>query len=270
MQNTSLVMNFYLRALLLICALLAETAASQAGVNELNSCNAIFRTSSTSLNKYATDLGSLMSIQSTQNPEFSPLRTTKFLATKTLPEGGVIQIGPNLFRASIEGIRFELLSAPESSGIQQQSNWCWAACIKMVLNYYNIPITQAQIVRYGFGELIDRAGGYTEILGTLNNWFATLDNRLVKVQATLLDPTKTTDWVQLVVKGQPLIVGLADSFIGASGHAYVIKAVDFSILERGLIIQTVTLANPWPTSQSEITLSWQDFSRRQLGLYVIY
>ena len=29
---------------------------------------------------------------------------------------------------------------------QLNSQWCWAACIKMVLNYYGVSITQKQIV----------------------------------------------------------------------------------------------------------------------------
>ena len=26
--------------------------------------------------------------------------------------------------------------------IQEQSNWCWAACVEMVIRYYNEPATQ--------------------------------------------------------------------------------------------------------------------------------
>ena len=35
---------------------------------------------------------------------------------------------------------------------QQQSEWCWAASIQMILNYYGIPATQQEIVTRTYAD----------------------------------------------------------------------------------------------------------------------
>ena len=41
-------------------------------------------------------------------------------------------------------------------GKQRSLNWCWAACIQMVLNFHRIPVTQEQVVKKTLGKLVDR------------------------------------------------------------------------------------------------------------------
>lgn len=181
-----------------------------------------------------------------------------------------IQIAPNVYHAGIDETRFQYYSAPETAGRQLQSNWCWAASSKMVLNYYGIPISQQQIVSYVFGLPIDRPGGAKEILSALNSWFVTLSNEKVRVRAVLLDPTKSAEWVPLLVRGQPLIVGLSGAETNVPGHAYVLKSIRFSPIAGGVAVHELTLADPWPTSPSEKTLTWSEFSARQIGLYAVF
>ncbi len=181
-----------------------------------------------------------------------------------------VQVATNVYHAGIDETRFQFLSAPQTLGRQQQSNWCWAASAKMVLNYYGIPITQTQIVSYVFGLPVDQPGGSKEILRALNNGFSTITGERVQVRAALLDPTKSAEWVPFLENGQPLIVGLAGAATNVPGHAYVLKSIVFSRVPGGVIVHSLTLADPWPTSPVETTLGWDEFMRRQLGLYIVH
>ena len=80
------------------------------------------------------------------------------------------QIQPGLYAAGVPSDEFEYFAAPQSSGRQRQTNWCWAASIQMVLNYHGINASQEEIVARCFGELVDRPGQPADILGTLNGW----------------------------------------------------------------------------------------------------
>ncbi len=153
------------------------------------------------------------------------------------PSSGIVPLGANLFQATIDLQRFELFSAPSTSGRQRSANWCWASCIKMVLNYYGIPINQRQIVEQIFGTTMDVPGGAREILTTLNNFFITLDGELVKPRAQLLDPTTTTTWLDLLATGRPLILCL-------SGHAYVVKSATFSVQQNSNAIIFSDVSGP--------------------------
>src|SRR5690606_1346325 len=54
------------------------------------------------------------------------------------------------------GVPTSDFSAIATFGKQRNTNWCWAACIQMVLNYYNIPVAQEQIVKRTLGKLADK------------------------------------------------------------------------------------------------------------------
>jgi hypothetical protein len=198
------------------------------------------------------------------------LRLSPRTPSKTLPDGGVLQLGNNLYRASIAENRFEFLSAPESLGVQEQANWCWAACIKMTLNYYDIPITQAQIVSYIHGAPVNKPGSTENILRVLNNLFATETSQLVRARAALIDPNSTAIWVQLLANKRPVIAALAGVGANPVGHAVLIKGVDFSVFPGGVQVHSVILSDPGPNSPSETTMGWEEFSKRNQGVFVIY
>ena len=73
---------------------------------------------------------------------------------------------------------------------QRNSQWCWAAAIQMVLNYYGVNILQEQIVArtYGtdpYGRLPDWAGRLDAITTNLNNWSIDNAGRTCVVLSTL-------------------------------------------------------------------------------------
>ncbi len=47
---------------------------------------------------------------------------------------------------------------------QKEENWCWAACIEMVLHYQGVSVSQNDIVRRVFGYAADRGGTIYDII----------------------------------------------------------------------------------------------------------
>ena len=44
-----------------------------------------------------------------------------------------------------------------ASAAQLQTEWCWAASVQMVLNWYNVPVKQVDVVERIYGKPIDEA-----------------------------------------------------------------------------------------------------------------
>lgn len=134
---------------------------------------------------------------------------------------------------------------------QNNSQWCWAAAIQMVLNYYDVDITQEQIVArtYGtdpYGNLPNWPGSFQAITVALNNWSIDNDGDPYQVMASLNwgAPTPSILLSELQA-GRPVIVGYSSG--PNSGHAVVITAASFTSSSIGPIIQSVVVRDPWPS-----------------------
>lgn len=137
---------------------------------------------------------------------------------------------------------------------QRNSQWCWAASIQMVLNYYGVNISQEQIVArtYGsdpYGNLPNWPGSFEAITANLNNWSVDNHGQRYQVMATLNwgAPTPRV-LLQELSQGRPVIVGYRSG--PNSGHAVVITAASFTPSPNGPIIQSVVARDPWPSEQN--------------------
>ena len=59
----------------------------------------------------------------------------------TMPVGNT-----GYFVAGVPTEEFVHFAAPEGAGRQKMENWCWAACIQMVLNYHGLYVDQKDVV----------------------------------------------------------------------------------------------------------------------------
>ena len=140
------------------------------------------------------------------------------------------------------------------SASQTNSQWCWAASIQMVLNYYGVDIDQPQIVQrtYGtddFGNLPNWPGSFQAIHRNLNNW--NIDSRgryRVVANIGMGAPTPRT-LVQELSQGHPVIIGYKTG--RNSGHAVVITAVSYSQTPQGPIIHSIVVRDPWPSRRNQ-------------------
>lgn len=141
-------------------------------------------------------------------------------------------------------------------------NWCWAACIQMVLNYHGLYVDQGQIVDRIFGVRVDRPATGEQILAALTGWAPDSRGRRSAIYANAQDlsPASVVDDLD---KKWPLIVGLAGPRGAASGHAYVMTAAYFSRDQWGQpIIHRVVLRDPMPGFPSRIELDADEFGQR--------
>lgn len=137
---------------------------------------------------------------------------------------------------------------------QHNSQWCWAASIQMVLNYYGVNINQAQIVArsYGvgpMGQLPDWPGSFQTITANLNNW--SIDNNGTPYVVTAFlgggAPTPAILLEELNNR-RPVIVAYQSG--PNSGHAVVITAASYTPSPYGPIVQSIIVRDPFPTPEN--------------------
>ena len=152
-----------------------------------------------------------------------------------------------------------------SFGKQHSMNWCWAACIQMILNYNAIPVLQEQIVKRTLGELIDKPADPSMMFKALNGWEVDVYGNNVLVSSNFYSTDIKEITVFLGTK-KPLIVGLEQP--GSNiGHAYVLIGMYYETTfknngETSYTPYSVMLVDPWPDNINIKEISWDEFVYR--------
>lgn len=181
----------------------------------------------------------------------------------------IIQLGPNYFSAGIPSQEFEFYSAAQYSGRQRQTNWCWAACVQMVLNYHGLYVTQEQVVQKIYGNLVDQPAGQQQIMNALSGWAPNYQGRVSQIFCQS-GVTSINDITNNLAYKWPLIVGLSNPQ-GGVGHAYVLTAIYYSTdMYNNTVPDKVVLRDPWPGSPSRQEMSWYEFSNRVMMAFKVW
>lgn len=178
------------------------------------------------------------------------------------------QYGQNYFGCGIPTNEFEFMRAQSiNRGAQIQSNWCWAACIQMVLNYHGLYVSQVDAVTKIYGSpYVDRPANERQILNALSGWAPDTRGRYSSINA-YGGYTSVQEIINGLSQKWPLIVGLSNPN-GGVGHAYVLTGIfysnqyDFYGNVIGVVPDKVVLRDPWPTSPSRQEMSWIEFQQR--------
>lgn len=181
----------------------------------------------------------------------------------------IVQLGSNYFVAGILSEEFKVYSAPEKEGKQRQSNWCWAACTQMVLNYHGLYVSQEQIVQRVYGNLVDQPANKQQITYALSGWAPNYYGRISHVfcESSITNVNEITS--NLAYKW-PLIVGLINPN-NDIGHAYVLTAIYYSIdMYNNTIPHKVVLRDPMPGMLSKQEMSWGEFSNRVMMAFKVW
>jgi hypothetical protein len=166
------------------------------------------------------------------------------------------------FVAGVPSEEFVHFAAPESSGRQRMENWCWAACIQMVLNYHGLYVDQKDIVARVFGQAVDRPANGQQMLSALSGWAPDSRGRRSAIYADASHIDHATI-VNDLDKKWPLIVGLRGARGAATGHAYVLTAAYFTQDPRGgPVVHRVVLRDPFPGYPSRVELDINEFTQR--------
>lgn len=166
----------------------------------------------------------------------------------------IVQVGPGLFAAGVPSNQFQFFAAP-----QRMSNWCWAACVQMTLNYHGLFVSQEMVVQRIFGNQINQPGQPQMILAALSGWSADARGRFSAIHASPY-VIRGSQIVGDLANRWPLIVGLRGNPIG---HAYVLTGVYYTVnqFNNEPIFQGVVLRDPWPGNPSRKEMTWAEFEQ---------
>lgn len=171
------------------------------------------------------------------------------------------------------GISENEFSSIASFGKQHSMNWCWAACIQMILNYNAIPVLQEQIVKRTLGKLVDKPADPNIMFRALNGWEVDVYGNKVLVSSNFYS-TDTKEITTFLATKKPLIVGLRQQGTNI-GHAYVLIGMFYETVfknngEVSYKPHSVLLVDPWPGNNSIKDISWSDFADRLNVSYKVW
>ncbi|MDO7138142.1 C39 family peptidase [Algibacter lectus] len=174
-------------------------------------------------------------------------------------QGRIFQIdGKNDFAAAVKTEQFVYYKAAVKT--QEQSNWCWAACIQMVLKYQGLYVEQCDIVKKAFkmSSCIDKPADCYTIEDGVDGW--SINGQQISGEVDF--SASSYELIDQLAYINPVIIGL--NMPGQNiGHAYVLTAVFFKYDSNNRKIPyKVVLRDPWPDNQSRQEFGWNDFVNR--------
>ena len=123
---------------------------------------------------------------------------------------------------------------------QHQTQWCWAACIQMIMTYYSHPVTQERIVLETWGNIANMPAAEEQILEALNREWVDEHGQEFYTTASAY-ATDVATAVQQLQLDRPLI-------IGTNHHAMLLTALSFTRddLQSRFIVHDARVRDPWP------------------------
>ncbi len=135
------------------------------------------------------------------------------------------RLGFNYYMSGIPTFEF-YVRALEQNTDQKQTNWCWAACVQMVLNYHGLYVTQEQVVARIFGKLVNQPAKRWQIKRALSGWAFNYRGGLSYIFSKM-GFNSANEIVYYLSRKWPFIVGLRNPN-NDIGHAYVLTAIYYS------------------------------------------
>ncbi len=181
--------------------------------------------------------------------------------------GGCSPRGAGESELLMVGIPTDRMSKSAAEQIGQ--NWCWAACIQMVLSARGVESDQPTIVQRTFGSLLDMPGSSVDIGQNLTGWFESKSGRTFLTASVVAGHPKAGLLYSYLRGRMPVILAIQST--GATvGHAVVVTAAVFKTTPHGLEIREVVIRDPSPefaSTSGRRTLSEAEFS--STGWYVL-
>lgn len=157
---------------------------------------------------------------------------------------------------------------------QKATNWCWAACAQMILNYYKVPIDQEQIVERIKGSKIDEPAYPKEAVLSMTGPFKNQYGYYSLVSTNVYRyPLKAAQIVKALTKDRPLMVGYMPIPNASIGHMVVITAVEYEALAGGgkddVKLLSFIVRDPWPDNPSRRVFNADEFVPAINSFYTI-
>lgn len=153
------------------------------------------------------------------------------------PRGQIVAIDNSVFVALVD------TSIENCIRVQEKDNWCWAACIQMVLQYNDMRKSQSEIVRHVYGSAYNWTASGNEIAEAFNGWNG------FRVHSF---NTKTAQsFIDEIAAGHPLIIGYEE-------HAYLLTHIYYKKTTNGRLSPfKIIMINP--KLGKEEVFNWDTF-----------
>lgn len=153
------------------------------------------------------------------------------------PRGQIVSIDNSVFVAMVDS------SIEDCVCVQEKENWCWAACVQMMLSYQGVHKSQTAIVEAEYGSPYNWTASGNEIAEVFNGWNGFRAKSFKSKSAQIL--------IDELVGHSPLLVGTGE-------HAYLLTHIYFNKEYSGkLCPMKVVLFNP--KNGKEEVRDWSDF-----------
>ncbi len=152
---------------------------------------------------------------------------------------------------------------------QEETNWCWAACLEMSFSCLGNRVSQQNIVKATWGDIRNAPASPADIVKTVNREYVNNLGGRFRPKAQLLDRTFTifTNMGALastydhVAAGKPAIVGTVNS--DGTGHATMLTHMSVRRpIGRGAgpELHSARVYDPWGGSGSRV-FTLEDWNR---------
>lgn len=137
---------------------------------------------------------------------------------------------------------------------QENTNWCWAASIQMILEHYKVYKTQTEIIERTFGrnyngELPNLGGSVQTISNNLNNWEVDYIGRPSEIKSVFYaHPPSSAELVYFLKDKQPIYLSYKSS--SSTNHAIVITSCRYFETTDGPQVVDLTVRDPWPSKEN--------------------
>lgn len=153
------------------------------------------------------------------------------------PRGQIVAIDNFVFVAMVD------TSIEDCICIQEKENWCWAACVQMILRYNSQYVSQSDIAARVFGDSFNRTASGNQIESAFDGW------RGYSVYSS--QSKKYRYFIDEISSGHPLIIGIGE-------HAYLLTHIYYKKTSNGLLHPfKAILINP--SLGKEEGLDWDKF-----------
>lgn len=166
-------------------------------------------------------------------------------------EGNLYHLENDIYVASVDPAFWNYYRS------QYKENWCWAACVQMVLNHQSVSVTQSEIVRRVYGSTYDFSADGRRIAEELDDWYVDYST----VHAYYAQYKDANTLIDALMKGVPLIVGLKNEY-RTIGHAVVLVRAYFKRSGGTLSPYKVTVLDPSDRGNHEVTQYWDSFYKK--------
>jgi hypothetical protein len=131
------------------------------------------------------------------------------------------------------------------SAAQLQTEWCWAASIQMILNWYNIPIKQSDVVTRIYGKTVDSAASENAIRVALSGTAYDRKGRKVSLHTERkhgVPPTQLL--IDQLSSRRPMLVTFHST--PTMLHAVVLTSAEYVKDDKGIRLTALTVRDPNP------------------------